>query len=264
MTNERVRQVFDLHFTTVSRLLNKYSELNGQGVSYSNSVRGYLAGPDFKPLLTEGVVEEYLALITGDGADGIVHSTHLRLGELDRAVFAKLHRAAREGVGVKATHASMVHPEPTTKRFYPHALVEAGRRWHARVYLLPAGADNAQGEFRDLAISRLRSVVVQQEKRPPEADPSNDSAWQTKVDVRVVPHPKLSAAQKQVIRGEYFKGTAAQRIRVRAALLHYTLHDLRCATNPAKQFPPEYQLCVDEPEALMPWLMPDDDRQQSN
>jgi hypothetical protein len=76
------------------------------------------------------------------------------------------------------------------------------------------------------------------------------------VALRVIPHPNLTLEQKQMVRAEYFGGSAARVETVRAALLPYIIHDLRASTHPAKQRPPDFQLCVDDAEKLLKWLMP--------
>lgn len=253
--NERVRELLGLHYVSTSRLLSQYESLNPKGLSYSTTMRGYIAGSAFKPVCTAGRVEEYMAVLSKvSGHSDHVARTHVDFGRVDRRTFSLLHRASRERLAVTAMHCSMRHPEPVHKTFFPHALVEAGRRWHVRAYVLQAGGS---GVFQDLALTRLSSLELMDESRPEEADPENDHAWSTVLDVRIVPHPLLTPAQKQMIRMEYFNGTTARRLSVRAALLHYTLHELRAAISPEKQRPPDYQLSVDNVGAINKWLPTD-------
>ena len=53
-----------------------------------------------------------------------------------------------------------------------------------------------------------------------------------------------------MIRFEYFANAAARVERCRAAMATYFIQDLRAATDPAKQLPPEYQLAVENMEEL--------------
>ena len=253
--NERVRELLGLHYVSTSRLLKQYELLNSEGLSYSTIMRGYIAGSAFKPVCTTGRVEEYMAVLAkGSGHSDHVARTHVDFGRVDRRTFSLLHRASRERVAMTAKHRSMRHPEPVLKTFFPHALVEAGRRWHVRAYVLLAGGS---GAFQDLALTRLSSLELMDESRPEEAHPENDHAWSTVLDVRIVPHPLLTPEQKQMIRMEYFNGTMARRLSVRAALLHYTLHELRVAISPEKHRPPDYQLSVDDVSSIKQWLLPD-------
>jgi predicted DNA-binding transcriptional regulator YafY len=149
-----------------------------------------------------------------------------------------------------AMHRSMRNPTPIRKTFYPHSLVEAGRRWHVRAYVSDACA------FQDLALTRLSELRMTDLALPDEARQERDAAWTTQVALRVIPHPNLTLEQKQMVRAEYFGGSAARVETVRAALLPYIIHDLRASTHPAKQRPPDFQLCVDDAEKLLKWLMP--------
>lgn len=250
--NERARDLLDLHFTTVSRLLTQYAELNGVGLSYSNAQRSWVADADFRPRLTTGTIEEYLAATLPERtqASSIVVRTQFDFGGANHRAFAVLHRAIREGAGVTGTHASLRNPTPAAKTFYPHTLVEAGRRWHMRAYVAEAG------KFQDIALTRLRNLYLTDLARPEEAQQSKDVAWTTFVPLRVIPHPALSADQKQVVRAEYFNGSAARTETVRAALLPYVIQDLKASLNPTTQQPPDFQLSVDGVEKIAMWLMP--------
>jgi hypothetical protein len=252
--NERVRELLGLHYVSISRLLSQYEALNSEGLTYSTATRGYIAGPAFKPLYTDGRVEEYLALLAKMPNEGRnVVRTHMDFGGVNYRAYALLHRACREGIAVTAEHCSMRHPTPTSKRFFPLSLVEAGRRWHVRAYVSQA---DGSGVFRDLALTRLRSIKLTNDVRPETASLEQDLAWSTLLDVRIVAHPLLSLEQRQVVRREYFNGTVARRVSIRAALLNYTLQDLRVATDAAQHRPPDYQLMVDNLAAIKEWLLP--------
>ena len=250
--NERVRELLGLHFTSASRLLAQYAALNPTGLTYSTSQRRWIADADFKPCLTGGSIDEYLALtLPTQRAEGsCVVRTHLALGTVSPRVFAILHRAIRDGVGVAAKHCSMRDPTPRAKTFFPHALVEAGRRWHVRAFVSDVGA------FQDLALTRLSHVELTDLPQPDAASPGRDAAWTTLVDVRLVPHPELTAEQKQMVRAEYFGRSTARVETVRAALAPYVIHDLRAATDLTRQQPPEFQLYVSNIEHLGKCLMP--------
>ena len=250
--NERVRELLGLHFTSASRLLAQYAALNPIGLSYSTNQRRWITDADFKPCLTNGCIDEYLALtLPAHGAEtNCVVRTHLALGAVSPKVFAVLHRSIREGVGVAAKHRSMRDPSPRAKTFFPHALVEAGRRWHVRAFVSDVDA------FQDLALTRLTDVALTGLPRPDVASPLCDAAWATLVELRLAPHPDLTSEQKQMIRAEYFGRSTARVETVRAALAPYVIHDLRAATDPMTQQPPEFQLYVSNIETLSKWLMP--------
>lgn len=250
--NERLREVLDVHFTTASRAMSDYVALNPAGVRYDTSSRRYVADAGFKAALTAGEVEEYLAFLrrAGPSGEGPIVRTHVGLAAPSSATFAVLQRAIREGRGVDAHHRSLRHPEPSRKTCFPHALIEAGRRWHVRAYVPTANA------FQDLALSRITSATLAEARRPPEAEPAADEAWMTPVEVRLQAHTALSADQQTVVRAEYFQGALARTLTVRGALVPYLPRDLDVAIDEALQRPPEYLLSVANIATVKRWLLP--------
>lgn len=113
---------------------------------------------------------------------------------------------------------------------------------------MQAGA--LDGFVRDTALTRLRNLHLTDFARPDEAQQSKDVAWTISVPLRVIPHPALSADQKQVVRAEYFNGFAALMETVRAALPPYEIQDLKASLNPTTQQPPDFQPSVDGVEKM--------------
>lgn len=163
-------------------------------------------------------------------------------------VFATLRRAIRESTAVDVMYRSMKHPEPHQRTIEPHNLVRAGRRWHVRGYC-------RQNEgFRDFALGRI--VGIQSTTDGATHGVQDDLAWSTHVELFLVPHPRLTPMQEEVVRFENFGGTSARRQTCRAALVAYLIQDLRAAIDPLRQRPPDYQIAVANTEELRPWLFP--------
>ena len=250
--NARLAQVLGVHFTTASRLLAEYQRLHPEAVSYEQAGKRYVAEPTLRPTLSTGDVEEYLALLQRHSVHPplAIERAHTPLGFVSPRTFSILQRAATDGSAVRVKHRSMRHPVAMTKLLFPHALVEAGRRWHVRAFVTEAAA------FQDLALTRLSDLELAREERPAAAAASEDRAWNTLVKLRLVPHPSLTDPQQRLVRDEYFPGAAARVITVRGALLQYHVHELRAATDLTSQHPPDYQLAVERPELIHEWLMP--------
>ena len=163
-------------------------------------------------------------------------------------VFATLWRSIRESSAAVLTYRSMKHPEPHQRTIEPHNLVRAGRRWHVRGYC------RQNQDFRDFALGRI--VTTSPTSDPATHGVQDDSAWSTHVEVMLVPHPQLTPMQEEVVRFENFGGTSARRQTCRAALVAYLIQDLRAATDPKRQRPPDYQIAVANIEELRTWLFP--------
>ncbi len=252
LRNARLRSMLDVHFTTASRLVTAYRELNPRCCEYEQSSKSYIASPAMRAVVTDGSVDEYLALVdrTRSNSDAVVR-TRVDLGDVQSTLFSLMYRACEDGSGVRINHHSLNRMSRSRRRIWPHALVQAGRRWHVRAWCEQASA------FRDFALGRIRDAHPIEVERPEPAHPDLDEAWQTHVMLRLIAHPNLSSEQQRVVRSEYFKGNSARVLDERAALLPYVIHELRAALDTTNDVPPAFQLAVAEPEALKKWLLPD-------
>lgn len=231
--NARLRAMLGIHFTTASRLIAAYRALNPGATSYEASTKSYLATPSIKAVVTDGTVEEYLALVdrTRAGTDPVVRM-QLDLGNVNSTLFSLLHQACEDGTGLNIAHGSMRHPGRTGREIWPHALVQAGRRWHVRAWCVQSAA------FRDFSLGRIRDVrLLDDAERPELGAPALDAAWQTFVDFQLVAHPELAKPQQRLVQDEYFKGASTRGMTERGALLPYLIHNLRASLDVAKDLP---------------------------
>lgn len=160
--------------------------------------------------------------------------------------FSRLNLGITDRKRVKFLYCSMNNPELHERTIEPHSLVRAGRRWHVRGYCL------LRQDFRDFVLGRMSKAQLLAESG--EVDPSDDVAWSTVVKVKLIAHPRLTPAQQQVVRNEYFNGASARIESCRAALLNYMVQELAAATDVTRQVPPDYQLAVENTEECGKWL----------
>lgn len=161
-------------------------------------------------------------------------------------VFSRLRLAIKDGVRVTFSYASMTRPVVHFRVIEPHSIVRAGRRWHVRGYC------TERQDFRDFVLGRMSDVALKDE--PCEHHVADDAKWNRSVKVRIVAHPSLSAEQAQVVRREFFAGTAARTTTCRGPLVPYFIQEIRAATDMERQLPPDYQLALDNREECKEWL----------
>jgi predicted DNA-binding transcriptional regulator YafY len=161
-------------------------------------------------------------------------------------VFAQISEAIELSRCIQINYRSMSNPRPHRREISPHSIVRAGRRWHVRAFC------STRQEFRDFALGRIDSPKLLATSAARSAD--DDHPWNTQLQIRLIAHPRLSQAQQEMIRFEYFSGTAARVERCRAAMVSYFIQDLRAATDTSKQLPPEFQLAVENMEDLRQWM----------
>lgn len=190
--------------------------------------------------------DKYLSVVRGalpTGAVGtLIEDSRIDLSGAQAQVFSMALRAARSQTGLKIVYRSMSTPAGRERVVFPHCLVRAPRRWHVR------GWCEERQAFADFALGRIAKA---------EAIPaasvhsrSEDAGWQEEVALHVVPHPALTPDQARMVSDEHFPGASAMKVAVRACLAKYVAQDLRLATNPAVQLPPEYLLSVANADAL--------------
>lgn len=263
LNNARLRELTGISIVRASEWLKEFKDTCPTLVKWDARSRSLLAtkrvfaSKNGKPTPTGELNEslaKYLGLVgLSQSPNKIVTSSVLwsafpDLSAPNPAVFSSLSESIRTRRSAIITYRSMGNPEPHLRTIDPHSLVRAGRRWHVRAY-----SHESQG-FRDYALGRIVKVEVLDKNA--EFFAEQDEDWNTLVPVRLIAHPRLSPEQQDIIRFEYFDGTSARVDTCRAALIGYFIHDIRAATDPEKQTPPDYQLAVSNIDEVGPWLFP--------
>ena len=245
--NTRVRDLFGIQNVQASRLLREFSDAHPHSLRRDSALAAYVATPRFRPAHASGTLEEYMAqLDPGSPIRAAVEDSRLELTLPDPAVFSVLIRACVGQVAVKMRYRSMTAPEGRVLLVYPHALVRAGRRWHARAWCFE------REEFRDFAITRVESATFAPEAPP--RPPSTDRGWHTEVEIELIAHPALTPPQARLIAFENLGGQPSRVLKLRSCLVEYVLQDLRVAVDHQRQRPPEYQLAIADASRIERYL----------
>lgn len=258
LTNRRLRELFNLSSVRASEWIREFRDSHKNWLRQDTKTKSFLATPHSYEVAerqgTEDALSHYLDLV------GI--PTHPAPGQTPRAmwaafpdlsppkprIFAAISKAIADQRDVRITYRSMAEPTPHHRTLTPHNIVRAGRRWHVRAYCAE------RDDFRDFTLRRIEAIEpLDSHSGRSETD---DVAWQTLVKVRLQAHPILSIPQQELIRFEYFNGTAARVDTCRAALVAYFIQDVRAAIDPVSQLPPDYQLVVENRDEIKEWLFP--------
>lgn len=260
LSNQRLRALFGISAVRASEWIRELREQHPDWLNHDTRSRSYTAtavlyrgGRSHTDRQSRGEsLARYLNLV------GLPHAPDTSTSGLwaafpdislpDPAIFANLSDAINCSRVVAATYRSMGNPEPHIRTLSPHSLVKVGRRWHVRAY------SRENEGFRDYALGRIVSLIPREE--PADYGAEDDTGWMTMVKVRLLAHPLLSPEQQEVIRFEYLNGTAARVDTCRGALVPYFIQDVRAATSPDMQQPPDYQLAVENIEEIRKWIFP--------
>lgn len=255
LSRARIIDLYGLSPVRASELIREFRDAYPDATQWDSQSRSFIA--------TEAA---YAGIGAGEGLDwylartglqaatpnaplaGVVWAAFTDFSRPDPKVFSIVLRAAQDRRRLEIFYRSMGEPKPHSRLIEPHSLVRAGRRWHLRALSLE------HGEFRDFSLGRIVKV-----KRCAEASQSavaDDTGWNARVKVALIAHPRLSREQAEVVRHEYFRGTARRTETCRGALVQYLVQDVRAATDMSTQLPPDFQLAVENMEEVSPWLFP--------
>lgn len=234
VTNQRLREQFDISNVQASRILASYREAYPQNISQlTGEGRGrYAPTPRFAPAVATLSVDRYFHAASSTNVHIQMEDVRQDFTHVAPLTFRTIHSAMSTGSAVQIVYRSMNHPEGHERLIHPRAFVFAGRRWHVRAF------DEVTEEHRDFNLARIRQVEYAQKT----LETPTDSNWEEYVHLLLRPHPLLNPAQEQLIRDELFKGATGRRVTTRRALISYVLRELEVAENPDVQRPPEYQL----------------------
>lgn len=256
VSRARLLDLFGVHPTLASRDIAAFRAQFPDACEFHQASKSFLATEAMRPALTRGEFAEYQRLIGAAGlASAAAGGVPFEQVCPDRTViahrvFAALHRAVREGLTLRITYRSMGSPEPHTRTVRPHSFIQVAPRWHLRAFCREAD------EFRDFNLGRIAAATVEDGVQLPGMP--EDAAWQTFVQLRLVPHRDLAALQAALVRDEFMQGTSALLFEVRQPLARYFVHALGAAVDPDAERPPRHLLMVKSPERLPPGtLWPD-------
>jgi hypothetical protein len=227
--------------------INGYIRLAPENLIYDKSKRTYLRGGSFKPQIQAITSSNYLGQLLAVHADivkldqtwlqglPVFDTTPSPVRAIDAEILRDILEAIKARRGVQIRYQSMSSPTPTLRKIDPHAIACDGYRWHARAF---CRKDEC---FKDFVISRISKI---EQVRSAASVPEEDQDWSTTITLKIGPHPELSPAQAKAIAMDYGMQDERLEIKVRKALLFYTLKRLGLDTNPSARQPAEQQITL--------------------
>lgn len=129
-------------------------------------------------------------------------------------VLKTLLKAIKHNLIVKAEYVSLSSETKTIRSFAPHAIAGDGHRWHMRAF------DYEKNHHSDFVLSRIESLTLLEEKAE---DVTEDRAWNTFINLRIQPDPKLNERQRRRLAYEYSMEDGELKKDIRQAMLFYYL-----------------------------------------
>lgn len=259
LTTGHLCRAFGIGRQQASKDIRVYrSEIAPGNLLYDKYAKGYLPADCFVPRVTRGTADEYLHLMTRDDQlMGVFESLPLTtsnvtqlappLRDVAPEILRPMLQAARQQRRLEVDYVSLQHPDREGRIIVPHTLVYSGFRWHVRAYCEKNRA------YRDFVLSRLRGEA--ELLGPSDQGAEQDEDWNREVEVIIVPDPRLTAAQRDVVATDYGMRNGQLRLGTRAILVSYLLRllELDPRAEPAAS-PLAQQIVLENREALAAYL----------
>lgn len=258
-----VARAFGLSDPAATKDLKLYGDLAPGNLQYSHAVFGFVPAPGFAPLfadLSPAVVLPAMAanLAVTNGPYGATRVYGLPTAALPlparlpgRETLAQLTRAIRARRKLRVIYRSLTGSPAEARVLEPHTLVDTGLRWHVRAY------SESSGDFRDFVLSRI--VEAKLLDAPAESAEEYDEDWVEWVKLELAPHPGLDADRRASLLIDYGATEGILEMKVRRALLGYTLQRLGVDSTAGHTLNPHaWQLVLvnrDEIEPFAAWAL---------
>ncbi|MGM0914599.1 MAG: WYL domain-containing protein [Pseudomonadota bacterium] len=255
----QIGEAFGIGRQQAQKVLRRYRERVPENLAYDESRKGFLPTAQFAPSFTHGRVEEYLHLLgthqqlaspfTGLGI-GAANTEALPMPSrmVSPQVVRQVVKASREGQRLEVNYASFSSPTGEDRIIVPHTLVFAAGRWHVRAFC------EKHLDYRDFVLSRFRGVPEPCGAMLGEHGLAKDSAWHTRVEVRLIPDRRLPPQERALIAGDFGMENGELALSCRGPLVLYALRELGINPHHVETEPRAQQVEIANAQALAPWI----------
>lgn len=219
---------FNVSTPQASADLSEYQRLNPSSLEYDGSRKCYVAKVDMELRLGETEFEDGLSLLQGPDRAGLPDSVarvDLPRHHVPDRPTRELVRAVLSKSAIEIYYFSVHSGTERWRRIVPHAFGHDGYRWHVRAWCFERSAHQ---DFVLGRISRTRTSIAPTQSVPPDHD------WNSWITIQFRPHRGLNSVQQTAIARDFGMKSGAGRLRVRRAMLHYTLLYLGMHKGPAE------------------------------
>jgi len=258
LTTRHLCDTFGIGRQQASKDINNYLREVGPGnLEYDKYLKGYKPAAGFQPRVTEGLADEYLHLMARNNElMNVFESLSLNMANVEvlsqpvrdvkPGVLRPIMQAARQQRRLDVDYVSINNPDREGRIIVPHTLVYTGLRWHVRAWC------EKNLEYRDFVLSRFRDIPLIMDESEHGVDGDRD--WNIRVTIRIVPDPRLSREQRDVVEVDYGMADGALEVATRGRLVPYALKLLHIDPEEELADPTAQQIIVENRAELMPWL----------
>ncbi|KHT40460.1 helix-turn-helix transcriptional regulator [Vibrio sinaloensis] len=259
LTTNHLIKSFGIGRQQASKDINTYlADIAPGNLVYDKQLKGYKPSDSFIPQVTKGHADEYLHILSRS-EDMTITFKELDMGfenvsmirpvtrNISPQVLRPLVQAIREKKRVDISYTSLKDGIEVERIISPHTLVCTPLRWHVRAY-----CEHSKG-YRDFVLSRIRGIPMLEAKRVKGRE--HDVLWNTPLTVDLMPDPRLTEAQANVLAHDYGMEEGSLTIPTNAALVRYVLDAYNIDINVLDSNPKGQQIIVANFEELKQYLV---------
>jgi hypothetical protein len=250
-----LRQQFGISIPQASNDLRRYAEQAPGNLVYDKSLKRYFASPTFAPKFFVPDADQYLNRLRSAAVQRTAQidawfsqipaaeSMPLPHRRVEVEVLRRLLDSIRGGRSLQVLYQSMnpKRPEALWRWISPHAFANDGLRWHVRAFC------HLERKFKDFLLPRCLETG---EDGPLGASSDLDRNWKEFFNVVLVPNPKLSRNQQNVVAQDYCMEDRKVSIPVRKSFLYYFQKRLRLDVAYILDNPRETPVIVENEDAF--------------
>jgi len=226
-----LRDKFGISAQQASADIALYNKQFPDSMVFNTSLKTYEPVKNYQPNLIKLSLSSCIDWLNIEGFQ--VATIFLPKRKVDINILRDLTQALHQNQSITITYRSMTNASGETRRITPHTLVDDGFRLHVRAYC------HKRDDFRDFVIGRIVSTG---EINKPGKGKFDDDEWNTIVELKIGPHPELTDEQRGCIESDYGMEEGCLTLKVKKALMHYTLSLLKLDDQQDARTPIEQQI----------------------
>lgn len=253
----RLSRLFGVKPHVIVKAISDYRALYPTNLIYDakDPEKIFIATDKFRPMYIAYSWSDYVKFVVSIGADHIEQLYgHGAITELlpplscpKPSIITPILKGIRQKRAVSILYRSRSNPTGMEREVVPIALGNDGIRWHCRAYC------RYRNRFSDFNLNRISKSVIGDKVTLKE----KDTAWETFVDIVINAHPNLDVDEKSLVLNDFGYDDKFT-LRVRGALVDYTIQYYRLGRHPDTCSPKQHPLIVENSKELSPYFFEGD------
>lgn len=239
---------FGISTQQASADIQHYREEAPENLAYDTREKLYVRASTFAPKFMQDAAERYLLQAAAVKNEWMtkdntwfeempsIEYVELRTKRTPSTVLLRILDAIRDKQQIEVTYASLTGSPVSVRAIAPHSLFYSMSKWYARSW------SQEHNDFRDYNLSRIEEIG--DALTPCSVDRSLDYEWVQRINVEIVPNPKLSPEKQAAIAAEYGMTTGRLSIPCRLSMTFYLMNQYNLNVDAGKLIPEKQQLVL--------------------